>query len=95
MTIVSTVIVHPNPGVKRNEVQKQREGCDLARKHGAENVTVLATMIGGRRPTPSASSPPPRTDAVGEIQQAQMDDPEFRRSCLRLARSPPGEQRHQ
>ena len=61
MTIVSLVTIHPNPGVKWDDVQKQlKKGCDLARKHSAENVTVLVTMIGGRRPTPSASSPLPR-----------------------------------
>ena len=62
MTIVSLVTIHPNPGVKWVDLQKQiKKACDLARKHGAENVTVLATMIGGRRPTPSACSPSPRT----------------------------------
>ena len=48
MTIVSLVTIHPNPGVKWVDLQKQiKKACDLARKHGAENVTVLATMIGG------------------------------------------------
>ena len=48
MTIVSLVTIHPNPGVKWDDVQKQlKKGCDLARKHSAENVTVLVTMIGG------------------------------------------------
>jgi hypothetical protein len=48
--------------VKWDDLRKQiKKACDLARKHGAENVTVLATMIGGRRPTPSACSPTPRT----------------------------------
>jgi len=62
VTIVSLITIHPNPGVNWEDVQKQlKKGCDLARKHGAENVTVLATMIGGRRPTQSASSPPART----------------------------------
>ena len=61
MTIRS-VTIHPNLGVQWDDVQKQlKKGCDLARKHGAENVTVLATTIGGERPTPSACSLPPRT----------------------------------
>ena len=48
MTIISSVTIHPNPGVKWDDLQKQlKTGCDLARKHGAENVTVLATTIGG------------------------------------------------
>jgi hypothetical protein len=61
VTIVSLITIHPNPGVNWEDVQKQlKKGCDPARKYGAENVTVLATMIGGR-PTQSASSPPART----------------------------------
>src|SRR6201999_194556 len=48
MTIVSLVTIHPNPGVSWDEVQKQLKiANDLARKHGAENVTTLVTMIGG------------------------------------------------
>ena len=55
MTIVATTIVHPNPGVAWGEVQKQlKRASELASKHGAENVTVLVTMVGARGPTPSA-----------------------------------------
>jgi hypothetical protein len=48
MTLVATTIVHPNPGVAWGDVQKQlKRACELARKHGAENVTVLVNMVGG------------------------------------------------
>ena len=49
MTIVSTTIIHPNPGVNWDDVQKQlKRGTALLSKHGAENVTVLVTMVGGQ-----------------------------------------------
>jgi sugar phosphate isomerase/epimerase len=77
MTIVQSTIIHPRPGVEWGDVQKQiKKACDLARKHGAENVTVLATMIGG-----------PATNAIvvlssaedwakfGKLQQAFLNDP--------------------
>lgn len=61
MTIVSYVVIHPNPGVQWDEVQKQlKKATDLARKHGAENVTVMATMVGG-----------PATNAIGVLSTAE------------------------
>ena len=49
MTILRLTTIHPNPGVKWEDVQKlTKKACDLARKHGAEDVTVMVTMIGGR-----------------------------------------------
>ena len=79
MTIVATTIVHPNPGVASDKVQKQlKRASELARKHGAENVTVLVTMVGG-----------PGTNAIGflttaqdwatygQIQQALSNDPDY------------------
>jgi sugar phosphate isomerase/epimerase len=48
MTIVASATIHPNPGVNWEDVEKQiKKACDLARKHGAENVTLLVTMSGG------------------------------------------------
>ena len=48
MTVVSFTAIHPKPGDKWDDLQKLlKRGIDLARKHGAENVTVLATMIFG------------------------------------------------
>jgi hypothetical protein len=78
MTIVSLVTIHPNPGVKWVDLQKQiKKACDLARKHGAENVTVLATMIGGAATnTIVVLSSAEDWTRFGQIQQAFMDDPE-------------------
>ena len=77
MTIVQLTTIHPRPGVEWGDVQKQiKKACDLARKHGAENVTVLATVIGG-----------PATNTIvllstaedwaryGKLQQAFLGDP--------------------
>jgi hypothetical protein len=76
MAIVQATTIHLNPGVKWEDVQKLiKKGCDLARKHGAENVTVLVTMIGG-----------PATNTIvllsstedwakyGKVQQAFLND---------------------
>ena len=92
MTIVSLVTIHPNPGVKWVDLQKQiKKACDLARKHGAENVTVVATMIGGRRPTPSACSPSPRTGrGSARSSRPSWTTPRRRSPCLKAPRSPPG-----
>lgn len=79
MTIVSVVMIHPNPGVAWDDVQKQlKKGCELARKHGAENVTVLATMIGGPA-TNSISLLSTAEDwgRFGQIQQELMADPDM------------------
>ena len=84
MTIVTYVAVHPNPGVQWDEVQKQlKSNCDLARKHGAENVTVMVTMVGG-----------PATNTIGllatsedwakygKVQQSLQGDPKFQEAML-------------
>jgi hypothetical protein len=78
MTIVALTTIHPRPGVKWDEVQKQlKKACDLARKHGAENVTVLATMIGGPATnTIGVLSSSEDWARYGQVQQAVMDDPE-------------------
>ena len=50
MSIVAATTIHPNAGIKWEDVQKRiKKACDLACKHGAENVTVLVTMTGGER----------------------------------------------
>jgi len=84
MTIVSTVVIHPNPGVKWDEVQKQlKKACDLARKHGAENVTVLATMIGGAATNSIVLlSTTEDWTKFGQAQQAFMNDPEAQAAML-------------
>ncbi len=93
MTIVTYVAIHPHPGVQWGEVQKQlKTSCDLARKHGAENVTVLATTVGvtggeqadgvGRRTRTGRSTARPSRRYRAILS--------FRKPCSRLARSAPG-----
>ena len=56
MTIVATTLIHPNPGAAWDDIQKQlKRASGLARKHGAENVTVMVNWSEVRAPTPSAS----------------------------------------
>jgi hypothetical protein len=63
MTIVAATTVYPNPGVEWEDMQKQiKKACDLACKHGAEEVTVLVTMTGG-----------PATNAIG-VQLSSAED---------------------
>ena len=48
MTVVSLTTLHTKPGASWEDIQKQiKKGADLARKHGAENVTTLAGMAAG------------------------------------------------
>ena len=84
MTIVSLVTIHPNQGVQWDDVQKQlKKACDLARKHGAENVTVLATMIGGPATnTIGILSTAEDWARFGQIQQGLMGDPEMQGAML-------------
>jgi hypothetical protein len=61
MTIVAATTIHPNAGIKWEDVQKRiKEACDLACKHDAENVTVLVTMTGG-----------PATNTIGVLSSAE------------------------
>jgi hypothetical protein len=84
MTIVATTIVHPNPGVAWDDVQKRlKRASELARKHGAENVTVLVNMVGGQG-----------TNAIGflttaqdwatydQIQQSLNTDPDYQKLLI-------------
>jgi hypothetical protein len=84
MTIVSLTTVHPRPGVKWDDVQKLlKKACDLARKHGAENVTVLATMIGGSATnTIAVLSSVEDWARFGQVQQAFMGDPETQAAMI-------------
>lgn len=79
MTIVATTLIHPNPGVAWDDIQKQlKRATGLARKHGAENVTVLVNMVGG--PGTNALgllSTAQDWAAYGQIQQSLNTDPEF------------------
>ena len=88
MTIVGFTAIHPNPGVKWEDVQKQiKKACDLARKHGAENVTVLVTMVGGPATnTIGVLSTTEDWAKYGTVQKALLDDP---KNAGRLARGWP------
>jgi hypothetical protein len=76
MTIVQLTTIHPRPGVEWGDVQKQiKKACDLARKHGAENVTVLATMVGGSATnTIGVLSSAEDWAKYGKLQQAFLND---------------------
>jgi len=79
MAIVSLVTVHPHPGVAWDDLQKQlKKACDLSRKHGAENVTALVTMLGGDATnTIGVLSSAEDWTKFGKIQEAMMTDPEM------------------
>ncbi len=84
MTIVGLTTIHPMPGVKWDDVQKLiKKACDLARKHGAENVTVLVTMIGGPATnTIGVLSSSEDWARFGQVQQALLNDPEMQAVML-------------
>ncbi|GFG55402.1 hypothetical protein CQY20_05790 [Mycolicibacterium agri] len=88
MAIVSLVTIHPNQGVAWDDVQKQlKRACDLARKHGAENVTVLATMVGGQETnTIGVLSSVEDWKKYGEVQQGMMNDPDMQAAMLEAGR---------
>jgi hypothetical protein len=79
MTIVATTIVHPNPGVNWDDVQKQlKRATELLGKHGAENVTVLVTMVGGQGTNAIGMLATAEDWAgYGKIQQGVTTDPDF------------------
>lgn len=79
MTIVATTLVHPNPGVAWDDVQKQlKRASDLARKHGAENVTVLVNMVGGQGTNTIGFLTTAQDWATyGQIQQSLSSDPDY------------------
>src|SRR5262245_1509204 len=79
MTIVATTIVHPNPGVNWDDVQKQlKRASELARKHGAENVTVLINMVGGQGTNAIGFLTTAEDWAkYGQIQQSLTTDPDY------------------
>jgi sugar phosphate isomerase/epimerase len=88
MTIVSLVTIHPNQGVGWDDLQKQlKKACDLARKHGAENVTVLATMIGGEATnTIGLLSTAEDWGRFGQVQQSMMGDSEMQAAMQEAGR---------
>lgn len=87
MTIVSLVTIHPNPGISWDDLQKQlKKANELARKHGAENVTTLVTMIGGDATnTLCVLSSAEDWSRYGQIQEAMMSDPEMQALLVEAA----------
>jgi hypothetical protein len=79
MTLVTLTTVQPMPGVQWDDVEKQlKKACDLARKHGAENMTVLVTMIGGPATnTIGVLASAQDWAGYGQLQQALLDDPDM------------------
>ena len=79
MTVVSLIAIHPKPGAKWEDLQKHiKRGCDLARKHGAENVTALVAMAAGTvTGTVSVLSSTADWTSFGKVQEAMMADPEM------------------
>ncbi len=79
MTIVALTAIHPKPGAKWEDLQKHiKKGSDLARKHGAENVTTLVTMAAGPTTgTVTVLSSTADWTSYGKVQDALMADPEM------------------
>ena len=92
MTIVSMTVGQPLPGADPGEIQKViREACDLARKHGAENVTVLSMVTGAPSNTISVMSTVKDWIHFGQVRQAVEDDPEFQALTLRVSKLATGQ----
>lgn len=79
MTILATTLVHPNPGVAWDDIQKQlKRASGLARKHGAENVTVLVNKVGGQGTNSIGFLTTAKDWATyGQIQQSLSSDPDY------------------
>jgi hypothetical protein len=79
MTIVATTLVHPNQGVAWGDIQKQlKRASDLATKHGADNVTVMVSMVGGQGTNTIGFLTTAKDWAdYGKIQQALSTDPDY------------------
>ncbi|GAS89541.1 hypothetical protein [Mycolicibacterium brisbanense] len=79
MAIVATTLVHPNPGVTWDVIQRElKRATTLARKHGAENVTALVNMVGGQATnTIGMMSTAADWATYGKIQESLNADPEY------------------
>lgn len=78
MTVVSFTAIHPKPGAKWEETKKHiKKGCDLARKHGGENVGAVVGMAAGSATgTVLLISSSADWTSYGKFQDALMADPE-------------------
>jgi hypothetical protein len=79
MTVVSLTALHTKPGASWGDIQKHlKKGNDLVRKHGGENVTVLAGMAAGTATgTLSILGTTADWTSYGKFQDALMADPEL------------------
>jgi hypothetical protein len=79
MTIVSITTLHTKPDASWADIQKHmKQGNDLARKHGAENVTMLAGIAAGTETgTLSIVSTAPDWTSYGKFLDSMMADPEL------------------
>ena len=79
MAIVSLTALHLKPGVKWEDVQKSlKQGNDLVRKHGGENVSTMVGMAAG--PATGTVSLVYTTEdwtSYGKLQDALINDPEI------------------
>jgi hypothetical protein len=78
MTVVTATVLHTKPGASWEEIQKHiKKGSDLARKHGAENVTTMAGMAAGTATgTLTILGTSADWTSYGKVQDAFMADPE-------------------
>jgi len=79
MTIVSTTLVRPLSAESWPDLQKQlAKACEIVRRHGGENVTVLASVVGGPLTnTLAVLSTAENFARYGEVSQAVYGDPEM------------------
>jgi hypothetical protein len=79
MTVVSLTALHLKPGTNWDDAQKTfKKGNELLKKHGGENVTMMATMAGGEA-TGTLTLLYTAADwaSYGKVQDAIMADPEM------------------
>ena len=79
MTVVSLTALRLKPGANWEDAQKTfKKGNDLVRKHGGENVTMLAAMAAGEA-TGTVTLLYTAADwaKYGQLQDALMADPEL------------------
>ncbi|MCP9273930.1 hypothetical protein [Mycolicibacterium arenosum] len=79
MTIVTAVAIHPRAGDVWDQLQKQlSKSKDIIEKHGGENVTLLATAIGGPQTNVlTMLVTAPNWTRFGEIQEKVYNDAEM------------------
>jgi len=79
MTVVSLTAIHQKPGASWAQIQQVlKKGNDLARKHGAENVTAMVGMAAGpATATVTLLTTSPDWTSYGKVQDAMMGDPEM------------------